>query len=91
VRDDAHLNSRFSRGRPAAINTPPAAFLQARETAVISERITTAALPLLVLACLRKDETFAELIAGFGINTATAWRYLTGTVALLAARAPKLR
>ena len=36
---------------------------------------------LLVLACLRKDETFAELIAGFGINTATAWRYLTGTVA----------
>lgn len=46
---------------------------------------------LLVLACLRKDETFAELIAGFGINTATAWRYLTGTVALLAARAPKLR
>jgi hypothetical protein len=44
---------------------------------------------LLVLACPRKDETFAELIAGFGINTATAWRYLTGTVALLAARAPK--
>jgi len=46
---------------------------------------------LLVPACLRKGETFAELAAGFGINTATAWRYLTGTVALLAARAPKLR
>ena len=28
-------------------------------------------------------------IVGFDINTATAWRYLTGTVALLAARAPK--
>jgi hypothetical protein len=46
---------------------------------------------LLILACLRKDETFAGLVAGSGINTVTAWRYLTGTVALPAARAPKLR
>ena len=46
---------------------------------------------LLVLAYLRKSETFAELAAGFGIGTATAWRYVTETVALLAARAPKLR
>jgi DDE superfamily endonuclease/Helix-turn-helix of DDE superfamily endonuclease len=45
---------------------------------------------LLVLAYLRKGETFAELAAGFGIGTATAWRYVTETVALLAARAPKL-
>jgi hypothetical protein len=44
---------------------------------------------LLVLAHLRKGETFAELAAGFGVSTATAWRYVT--VALLAARAPKLR
>ena len=29
---------------------------------------------LLVLAYLRKGETFAELAAGFGIGTATAWR-----------------
>jgi DDE superfamily endonuclease len=36
-------------------------------------------------------ETFAELAAGFGVGTATAWRYVTETVALLAARAPKLR
>jgi DDE superfamily endonuclease len=43
-----------------------------------------------VLAYLRKGETFAELAAGFGIGTATAWRYVTETVALLAARAPKL-
>jgi hypothetical protein len=46
---------------------------------------------LLVLAYLRKGETFAELAAGFGVSTATAWRYVTETVALLAARAPKLR
>jgi DDE superfamily endonuclease/Helix-turn-helix of DDE superfamily endonuclease len=45
---------------------------------------------LLVLAYLRKGETFAELAAGFGIGTATAWRYVTETVALLAARSPKL-
>ena len=46
---------------------------------------------LLVLAYLRKGETFAELAAGFGVGTATAWRYVTETVALLAARAPGLR
>ena len=45
---------------------------------------------LLVLAHLRKGETFAELAAGFGVGTATAWRYVTETVRLLAARAPKL-
>jgi DDE superfamily endonuclease/Helix-turn-helix of DDE superfamily endonuclease len=46
---------------------------------------------LLVLAYLRKGETFAELAAGCGIGTATAWRYVTETVGLLAARSPKLR
>jgi hypothetical protein len=46
---------------------------------------------LLVLAHLRKGETFAELAAGFAVGTTTAWRYVTETVALLAARAPKLR
>jgi hypothetical protein len=46
---------------------------------------------LLVLAYLRKGETFAELAAEFGVGTATAWRYVTETVALLAARSPKLR
>jgi hypothetical protein len=46
---------------------------------------------LLVLAHLRKGETFAELAAGFGISTATAWRYVTESVRLLAARAPGLR
>jgi hypothetical protein len=46
---------------------------------------------LLVLVYLRKGETFAEVAAGFGVGTATAWRYVNESVALLAARAPKLR
>ena len=46
---------------------------------------------LLVLACLRKGETSAGLAAGFGVGTATAWRYVNEAVELLAARAPKLR
>jgi hypothetical protein len=35
--------------------------------------------------------TFADTGAGFGAGTATAWRYVNETVALLAARSPKLR
>jgi hypothetical protein len=46
---------------------------------------------LVVLVYLRKGETFGDLAAGFGVGTATAWRYVNETVALLAARAPKLR
>jgi Helix-turn-helix of DDE superfamily endonuclease/DDE superfamily endonuclease len=46
---------------------------------------------LLVLAYLRKGETFADLAAGFGVGRTTAWRYVDEVVALLAARAPKLR
>jgi hypothetical protein len=46
---------------------------------------------MLVLAYLRKGETFAELAAGSGVGVTTAWRYVEETVALLAARAPKLR
>jgi hypothetical protein len=45
----------------------------------------------LALAYLRKGETFADLAAGFGVGTATGWRYVNETVALLAARAPRLR
>ena len=54
-------------------------------------KLSPARQALLVLACLRKGETFAGLAAGFGIGTATAWRYVTETVALLAPRSPKLR
>ena len=34
---------------------------------------------------LRKGEPFAQVATGFGVGTATAWRYVTETVALLAA------
>ena len=44
-----------------------------------------------MLAYLKKGETFAEVAAGFGVGTTTAWRYVEETVALLAARAPRLR
>lgn len=44
-----------------------------------------------MLVHLRKGEGFAELVAGFGVGTATAWRYARETITLLAARAPKLR
>src|SRR5499433_592776 len=54
-------------------------------------KLTCSQQALLVLAYLRKGETFAELAAGFGIGRATAWRYVNETVELLAARAPKLR
>jgi len=40
---------------------------------------------LLVLVHLRKGETFADLAAGFGVSTTTAWRYVTKAVALLPA------
>jgi hypothetical protein len=46
---------------------------------------------LLVLAYLRKGETFDDLAAGFGVSTTTAWRYVEESVKLLAVRAPRLR
>ncbi|WP_234345532.1 transposase family protein, partial [Streptomyces griseus] len=45
---------------------------------------------LLALAHLRKNETFAQLAAGFGVSTATAWRYVDETLDILAAWAPGL-
>ncbi|WP_101790722.1 transposase family protein [Nonomuraea indica] len=45
---------------------------------------------LLVLVYLRKGETFGELGAGFGVRTATAWRHVEETVALLSARSLRL-
>jgi hypothetical protein len=45
---------------------------------------------LLVLVYLRKGETYEQLGAGFGVSTATAWRYVNETVALLSARSPNL-
>ncbi|MFC6086815.1 transposase family protein [Sphaerisporangium aureirubrum] len=45
---------------------------------------------LLVLVHLRKNETFAQAGAGFGVSATTAWRYVRETVMLLAARSPTL-
>ncbi len=45
---------------------------------------------LLTLAHLRKNETFAQVGAGFGVSEATAWRYVDETVEVLAAWAPGL-
>ncbi len=45
---------------------------------------------LLVLVHLRKNETLARVAAGFGVWTATAGRYVSETVELLAECAPSL-
>jgi hypothetical protein len=45
---------------------------------------------LMVLAYLKNAETFAQLGAGFGVGTTTAWRYVNEAVKLLSARSPKL-
>lgn len=46
---------------------------------------------LMALAYLKNAETFAQLGAGFGVGTTTAWRYVNEAVELLAARSPKVR
>ncbi len=43
---------------------------------------------LLTLAHLRKNETFAQVGAGFGVSEATAWRYVDETLDALASWAP---
>lgn len=62
-----------------------------RQAGSVWRKLNPAQQALLVLVYLRKGETFAEVGAGFGVSTTTCWRYVTETVELLAARAPKLR
>jgi transposase-like protein len=45
---------------------------------------------LLVLAYLRKGETYADLACGFGVGTSTVYRYVREAIDLLAAAAPTL-
>ncbi|WP_446044999.1 transposase family protein, partial [Streptomyces olivaceus] len=45
---------------------------------------------LLTLVHLRKNETFSQLGAGFGISQATAWRYVDESLDVLASWAPGL-
>jgi hypothetical protein len=46
---------------------------------------------LLVVAHLRKGETYTDLAAGFGVGTTTVFRYITEAIEVLAALAPTLR
>src|SRR5436190_19406849 len=45
---------------------------------------------LMVLAHLRKGETYRDLAVGFGVGTTTAYRYLREALQVLAALAPTL-
>lgn len=45
---------------------------------------------LLVVAHLRKNDTYAELACGFGVGTSTVYRYVRGGLDLLTAKAPTL-
>jgi hypothetical protein len=53
-------------------------------------RLSTGRQALLALAHLRMGHTYAQLAAGFGVGTTTAYRYVTEAVDLLAALAPTL-
>jgi len=54
-------------------------------------RLPPARQALLVLVHLRRNETFARLAAAFGVGAATAHRYVTEVIDLLAEYAPDLR
>ncbi|WP_055594369.1 IS5/IS1182 family transposase [Streptomyces hirsutus] len=53
-------------------------------------RLSAGRQALLTLARLRVGHTYAQLAAGFGVGTTTAYRYVTEAVDLLAALAPTL-
>jgi hypothetical protein len=53
-------------------------------------RLSPSRQALLTLAHLRVGHTYAQLAAGFGVGTTTAYRYVTEAVELLATLAPSL-
>ncbi|WP_053663599.1 IS5 family transposase [Streptomyces sp. MMG1121] len=53
-------------------------------------RLSAGRQALLTLAHLRMGHTYAQLAAGFGVGTTTAYRYVTEAVELLAVLAPSL-
>jgi hypothetical protein len=53
-------------------------------------RLTAGRQALLVLAHLRKGETYTDLATGFGIGTTTVFRYIREALDVLAAIAPSL-
>lgn len=61
-----------------------------RELRTRWRRLDSGRQALLVVAYLRKGETYADLACGFTIGVSTVYRYLAEGVALLAALAPRL-
>ncbi len=61
-----------------------------RHTGTRWRRLNAGRQALLALAHLRNGHPYAQLAAGFGIGTTTAYRYITEAVDLLAALAPSL-
>lgn len=53
-------------------------------------RVSAGRQALLVLAHLRCGHTYAQLAAGFGVGTTTAYRYIAEAIDVLAALAPTL-
>ena len=53
-------------------------------------KLTAGRQALLVIAYLRKGETYTELACGFAIGTSTVYRYVREAITLLAAMAPTL-
>ena len=60
------------------------------ERATRWRKLTAGPQALLVVAYLRKGETYSELACGFHIGTSTVYRYLREAIGLLAAMAPTL-
>lgn len=61
-----------------------------RERGTRWRRVSVSRQALLVLAHLRYGHTYAQLAAGFGVGTTTAYRYIAEAVDVLAALAPPL-
>jgi hypothetical protein len=61
-----------------------------RELRTRWRRLTAGRQALLVVAHLRKGETYADLATGFAVGRSTVYRYLTEGLTLLAAMAPTL-
>ncbi|GAB3949176.1 IS5 family transposase [Streptomyces sparsus] len=61
-----------------------------REVGTRWRRLSVGRQALLALAHLRNGQPYAQLAAGFGIGTTTAYRYITEAVEVLAALAPTL-
>ena len=61
-----------------------------RERATRWRKLSAGRQALLVVAYLRKGETYADLACGFRIGTSTVYRYIREAIGLLAAMAPTL-